>query len=58
MIKKIKRKKFEEMYNSMPVKHMAKELGVSTVTIYNIIRDMNIKKKGKKQVWKKLIVEE
>lgn len=58
MIKKISRKKFEDMYYNMPVKHMAKQLEVSTVTIYNIIRDMNIKKKGKKKVWKKLIVED
>lgn len=57
-IKKITRKRFEEMYNSLTVKAMARQLGVSTTTIYTIIRDMGIKKKGKKQVWRKIIVED
>lgn len=58
LIKKISRKEFEEMYNSMTVKRMSRILGVSSTTIYSVIRDMKIKKKGKKQVWRKLIVEE
>ncbi len=37
---------------------MAEQLGVSTTTIYSVIRDMGIKKKGKKEVWRKLIVED
>lgn len=57
-IKKITRKQFEEMYRTMTVKRMAQQLGVSTTTIYSVIRDMGIKKKGKKEVWRKLIVEE
>lgn len=57
-IKKITRKRFEEMYNTLTVKAMAQQLGVSTTTIYTIIRDMGIKKKGKKQVWRKIIVED
>ena len=57
-IKKITRKRFEEMYRTMTVKRMAEQLGVSTTTIYSVIRDMGIKKKGKKEVWRKLIVEE
>ena len=57
-IKKITRKQFEEMYRTMTVKRMAEQLGVSTTTIYSVIRDMGIKKKGKKEVWRKLIVEE
>ena len=55
---KIKRSTFEKMYNSMPVKYMAQKLGISTTTVYHIIKDMNIKKKGKKQAWKKIIVED
>lgn len=42
----------------MTVKQMSHLLGVSSTTIYSVIRDMKIKKKGKKQVWRKLIVEE
>lgn len=57
-IKKITRKRFEEMYRTMTVKRMAEQLGVSTTTIYSVIRDMGIKKKGKKEVWRKLIVED
>lgn len=57
-IKKITRKQFEEMYRTMTVKRMAQQLGVSTTTIYSVIRDMGIKKKGKKEVWRKLIVED
>ena len=57
-IKKISRKMFEEMYRTLTVKEMAIQLGVSTTTIYKIIKDMNIPKKGKKEVWRKIIVEE
>lgn len=57
-IKKITRKRFEQMYNTLTVKEMARQLGVSSTTIYTIIRDMGIKKKGKKQVWRKIIVED
>lgn len=46
------------MYRAMTVKKMAEKLSVSTTTIYSIIRDMNIKKKGKKEVWRKIIVED
>lgn len=58
LIKKISKQEFEEMYRTMTVKKMSQILGVSTTTIYNVIRDMKIKKKGKKEVWRKLIVEE
>lgn len=57
-IKKISRKRFEEMYNTLTVKEMARQLGISSTTVYTIIRDMGIKKKGKKQVWRKIIVED
>lgn len=55
---KITKKEFEKMYNTMTIKDMSCKLGISTTTIYNIIRDMNIKKKGKKQIWRKIIVED
>lgn len=58
MIKKLTRQEFEQMYRTMTVKKMSQILGVSTTTIYSVIRDMKIEKKGKKQVWRKLIVEE
>lgn len=58
LIKKITRKEFEEMYRTMTVKRMSQILGVSSTTIYSVIRDMKIEKKGKKQVWRKLIVED
>ncbi len=58
MVKKITRKQFEDMYYNTPVHVMCKQLNVSSTTIYNIIKDMKIKKKGKKRVWKKLIVED
>ena len=46
------------MYRTMTVKKMSQELGISTTTIYSIIRDMKIQKKGKKEVWRKIIVED
>ena len=58
MIKKLTRQEFEQMYRTMTVKKMSQLLGVSSTTIYSIIRDMKIEKKGKKQVWRKLIVED
>lgn len=58
LIKRITRKEFEEMYRTMTVKKMSQILGVSSTTIYSVIRDMKIEKKGKKQVWRKLIVED
>lgn len=57
-IRKISRKQFETMYRTMTVKKMSQELGISTTTIYSIIRDMKIQKKGKKEVWRKIIVED
>lgn len=57
-IRKISRKQFETMYRTMTVKKMSQQLGVSTTTIYSIIRDMKIQKKGKKEVWRKIIVED
>ena len=58
LIKKISKKQFEEMYRNMTVRQMSHLLGVSSTTIYSVIRDMGIQKKGKKQVWRKLIVED
>lgn len=54
----INREKFEKMYNSMPVKKMAEKLKISSTTIYKILKEMGIQKKGKRQQYKKIIVEE
>ena len=57
-IKKVNRKQFEEMYRTLTVREMSARLGISTTTIYKIINDMGISKKGKKESWRKIIVEE
>lgn len=56
--RKISREDFEGMYRRMTVKEMSKTLGVSATTIYKVIKDMGISKKGKREVWRKLIVED
>ena len=57
-ITRISRKDFESMYRRMTVKEMSKTLHISATTIYKIIKDMGITKKGKREVWRKLIVED
>lgn len=57
-IKKVSRKQFEEMYRTLTVRQMSEQLGVSATTIYKIIKDLGIQKKGKREIWRKLIVED
>lgn len=54
----INRQRFEKMYNSMPVKKMAEKLKISPTTIYKILKEIGIEKKGKRQQYKKIIVKE
>lgn len=57
-ITRISRENFEGMYRRMTIKEMSKTLGVSATTIYKIIKDLGIQKKGKREVWRKIIVED
>lgn len=54
----VSRKKFEEMYNSMTIKELARHFGVSKTLICNKVTKLGIAKKGRGSGNRKLLIEE